>query len=306
VTLYSNDKFLESPDFLFHVQVYDVGPEQVIAPHSHEFIEFVYIREGTGEHEYQGEKYSVSQGDVFMIEPGETHAYRVERGQRLRVVNVLFGAELLASELRALSGVTSFVDFFYMEPFLRTNVRFQSKLTLASRQRLFLDDLLERLLAEYLGKESGYRFLIKTKLLELFIMLSRMYEKSRNKPLAALGDDGQIIEHICGYIRLHHARPMSLEQAAHMCGMSQSKFTSAFRKYAGKSFLEYRNEIRIGVAEQLLAETNEKVIRIAAEVGFEDLSHFNRLFKQLKGISPGQYRRKTDTRESGRSDAVQP
>ncbi|MDF2662966.1 MAG: AraC family transcriptional regulator, partial [Paenibacillus sp.] len=63
-----------------------------------------------------------------------------------------------------------------------------------------------------------------------------------------------------------------------------------FKQYNGKTFIEYRNEIRIRIAKELLAGTDGKILHIAQEVGFDDLSFFNKLFKQLEGISPGKYR----------------
>ncbi|MNW07977.1 HTH-type transcriptional regulator YesS [compost metagenome] len=76
-----------------------------------------------------------------------------------------------------------------------------------------------------------------------------------------------------------------------MCGMSQSAFTSRFKQYMGKTFIEFRNEIRIRIAKELMLSTNTNILQIAQEVGFDDLSFFNKLFKQMHGISPGKFRR---------------
>jgi AraC-like DNA-binding protein/mannose-6-phosphate isomerase-like protein (cupin superfamily) len=296
--LYRNDKFLESKDFLFHAAPYQIESNETIPPHTHEFVELAFISQGEGEHEYEGVLFPISQGDVFIIEPGKEHAYRVGENQQLKVVNVLFVPALLTGELEALSNVTSFIDFFYMEPFLRSDVSFQCKLTLNARQQFELRELMDRLIHEYKFKESGYRFLIKTILIEIFITLSRIYEKNKQKPLSSIASDKEMIERVCQFIELRHASPLTLEQVSLMAGMSQSKFTSLFRGVVGKTFLEYRNEMRIRFAKRLLETTDDKIIHVAKEIGFDDLSHFNRLFKQVVGVSPGKYRQKAGTEHS--------
>ncbi len=287
--VYYNDKFLESKEFMFHVASYEIKRMENVPAHSHEFVELAFIREGRGEHEYEGASYPVSQGDVFIIEPGKEHAYRVGE-ESMKVINVLFVPELLSAELAALSNVTSFIDFYYMEPFLRSDVSFQSKLTLNTKQQLELRELLSRLIIEFDGKESGYRFVIKSKLIEIFITLSRIYEKNKQKPLASIASDREIIERVCQFIENHHASPLSLESVSQMAGMSQSKFTSLFREVKGTTFLGFRNETRIRFAKYLLETSNNTTMHIAQEVGFDDLSHFNKLFKQEVGMSPGRYR----------------
>ncbi len=290
---YSNDAYLESDEFPFAIGRYRIGGGERILPHRHEFVELAYISQGEGLHEYEGEVYPIGAGDVFIIEQGKVHAYVVGEQQFLEVVNVLFVPSLLTKELSALSGVASFVDFYYMEPFLRTDVSFQAKLTLTPRQHMEMVELLERLYREFEHKESGYRFLIKTKLMEMFILLSRMYEAIRQRPLAAIHGDRATIDKLCDFLARHPARSLALEQVCRMAGMSQSKFTALFRSVTGLTYLEYRNGRRIELAKRLLSETEDRILQVGMEVGFEDISHFNRVFKQQTGMSPGQYRKRS-------------
>jgi hypothetical protein len=69
-------------------------------------------------------------GDVFVIEPNVNHAYEVDMNDHLLVCNILFLPSLLNNELKALSRVTSFVDFFFVEPFLRNRLNFSAHLKL--------------------------------------------------------------------------------------------------------------------------------------------------------------------------------
>lgn len=120
-----SDHYLESKSFLFHIEPYRLDCGTVISPHRHEFVELVIITQGAGLHEYEGNIFPINAGDVFIIEPGTDHAYRINHGEGMEVINLLFVPSLLEKELDLLSGVTSFIDFYYMEPFLRSDVSFR-------------------------------------------------------------------------------------------------------------------------------------------------------------------------------------
>jgi AraC family L-rhamnose operon regulatory protein RhaS len=125
----------------------------------------------------------------------------------------------------------------------------------------------------------------------MFVFLSRCYDQMLHKPMTALATEHKVIERVAEFIELHHANPLSLAQVSQMCGMSQSAFTSKFKQYMGRTFIEFRNEIRIRTAKELMLATNSNILQIAQEVGFDDLSFFNKLFKQMTGLSPRQFRK---------------
>lgn len=104
--------------------------------HSHEFTELVYVAEGAGEHIYNNQPYNISQGDVFIIDPDAEHGYSVQKDENLLVYNVLFLPNWLKNDFEALFQMSSFLDFFYVEPFLRNEARFQSHLRLTSVEQL--------------------------------------------------------------------------------------------------------------------------------------------------------------------------
>ncbi|MNN72853.1 HTH-type transcriptional activator Btr [compost metagenome] len=75
-----------------------------------------------------------------------------------------------------------------------------------------------------------------------------------------------------------------------MCGMSQTVFTGKFKQLTGRTFTEYRSELRIRASLRLLRESGAKIVDIAQDAGIGDVSHFNRLFKLHMGITPKEYR----------------
>jgi AraC-like DNA-binding protein/mannose-6-phosphate isomerase-like protein (cupin superfamily) len=288
--LYTNQEWLESSDFPFCTTIYPFQDQEYKEPHSHEFIELAYIAEGDGVHEYRGMSYPITSGDVLVIEPNIEHSYQSGKN-RLLVYNVLFQPSVLSEELGILFKVTSFIDFFFVEPFLRKYVNFQGHLTLAPQEHIEMLFRLDRLAREFQAKEIGYRIVIKTLLIEMFIFLSRCYERRIHKPMTTLDNEDEIIRHIREFIELHHARPLSLSQVCQLCGMSPSAFSAKFKQQVGKTFVEFRNQIRIKVAKDLLIKSEDKIVSVCQQVGFEDLSFFNKVFKKEVGVSPGEYRK---------------
>lgn len=287
-----NKQYFDNPEFPFYAGYYTIAPGGVIAEHSHEFTELAYIAEGSGEHSYNaGDFYPIKAGDVFIIEPDIVHAYRVSDDEKLTVCNLLFMPSLLKAELDTLSLVTPFVDFYYVEPFLRNNVHFVSRLSLRANQQLEIGSILDKLIAEQRSKPLGYQTMIKTGMIQLFISLSRFYQLME-QPIKKPRQDEQTMQTILAFMRRHYAQPLTLEQISHVCGMSASLFASKFKQYTGKTFIEYRNDIRLSIAEETILETADKIADIALQVGFDDLSFFNKLFKKKTGHTPGQLRKK--------------
>ena len=92
------------------------------------------------------------------------------------------------------------------------------------------------------------------------------------------------------FIREHHTEDLSLGQVAAAVHTSIFYFCKLFRKVTGTTFTEFVSRTRIEKAKNLLLNPNLRVSEIAYEVGFQSLTHFNRVFKKIVGESPTEYR----------------
>ncbi|CAG7614790.1 AraC family transcriptional regulator [Paenibacillus allorhizosphaerae] len=287
--LYTKSYYLESEEFPFSVLPFSNMPDRPSKPHTHDFIELVYVVNGCGEHVYKGRAYPISAGDIFVIPPFLEHDYRVTGSKPLDIYNVLFLPSLLTSELQTLSSVTPFVNFFYVEPFLRQNADFQSHMKLTPLEGQEVKRRLDRIATEFNQKALGYRISIKALLIELLVWLSRCYEERSVEPMFH-ASESKAIWQLCEYLDQHYDQQINLEQVCRMCGMSQTSFTAKFKQTVGKTFIEYRNEIRIHASLKWLRETDDKIIHVAERVGIQDLSYYNKLFKHYLGLTPREYR----------------
>ena len=94
------------------------------------------------------------------------------------------------------------------------------------------------------------------------------------------------------YIRAHQAEELRLGQVAKAVNTSTFYFCKMFKKVAGVNFTDYLSRVRIEKSKELLLNPNLRISEIAYEVGFQSLTHFNRVFKRILGQSPTDYRSK--------------
>lgn len=92
------------------------------------------------------------------------------------------------------------------------------------------------------------------------------------------------------YIREHTSEELSLGQVARAVNTSASYFCRLFKKATGINYSQYLSRVRLEKAKQLLVNRNLRVSEVAFQVGFQSLTHFNRVFKKLLGQSPTEYR----------------
>jgi AraC-like DNA-binding protein len=100
------------------------------------------------------------------------------------------------------------------------------------------------------------------------------------------------IGRVCQFIDENFHQPLRLLEVAKLCHMSEGAFSRFFRSHMGKTFPAFVNDLRIGRACRLLAETEMNMTEVALSCGFQNISNFNRRFLQLKKASPTEFRRR--------------
>jgi AraC-like DNA-binding protein len=100
-----------------------------------------------------------------------------------------------------------------------------------------------------------------------------------------------VVSDVLRYIFGNSGRPLRRAEAAALVGMSESAFSRYFTRAAGQSFSDTVRKLRLAQASQLLEHTDRSVAAIAHEVGYQNLSNFNRHFLAHYGCTPTSYRR---------------
>lgn len=91
------------------------------------------------------------------------------------------------------------------------------------------------------------------------------------------------------YIALNFDQDITLASVANEVHLSESYFSSQFKKFCGTSFTEYLNAVRIDESKRLLASGELNVTEVAARVGFASQSYFSKVFHRVASMSPRQF-----------------
>ena len=92
------------------------------------------------------------------------------------------------------------------------------------------------------------------------------------------------------FILEHRGEELSLATVAKAVNMSSYYFCKTFKKVTGLNFTDYLARVRIEKAKELLLNPNARVSEVVFDVGFQSITHFNRIFKRYVGKSPTEYR----------------
>lgn len=259
-------------------------------PHSHDFVELVYVEAGTAIHEFEGIGYEIGPGDVFIMNPGEVHTYRIAQGNSLDIINCLFTPALIDASLLQELKLVQELDFLYVLPFLDPQLRFRHRLHLDAAQAGKLLQVLEGMIEEQKGQSPGYESLIRMKLIEVLVLLSRYDQRQRTDSAVNWSEEQLRVRRLYGYLERHAYGEIQVDEIARLFHMSSRHLNRLLRKEYGHSVMEIVQHIRLERAKRLLRETDLTVLEISTMVGYESSSFFNRLFMRNMQCTPTAYR----------------
>ncbi len=173
--------------------------------------------------------------------------------------------------------------------------RLNPLLTLARRGLRYSGSTARRasLLLERIGRLQGLERLIRfLRVLDLlassveFEVLSSPEFSPDTNPMTL-----DTMQRVIGHIRGHLTENIQLPEIALLMNMSANSLSRFFIKNTGRSFTDYVTSLRIGRACRLLSESDLSVTDICYEVGYRNLSNFNRAFLRINGRTPSEYRK---------------
>lgn len=98
------------------------------------------------------------------------------------------------------------------------------------------------------------------------------------------------MQKVLAYLQTHYADDLNMAVVSNYFSLNYSYFSQAFQQYSGKSFTNYVRRLRLDKAKELLVHSDLKVYEISDQVGFENVKHFTRIFKETEGITALEYR----------------
>lgn len=103
--------------------------------------------------------------------------------------------------------------------------------------------------------------------------------------------DRELLGRILGFVKQNYQSAPSLREAALHVGMSENSFSRFFKTHTGRSFTAHINATKIWKAKELLSDTSIPITDICFEVGFQNISNFNRRFRAHVAMTPSAFRK---------------
>lgn len=257
-----------------------------IRPHFHYFMEMIYMVEGNGLMECDGDSYVMSAGDMILFLPRAVHAIYSADGRPMKYdvikfdVNRLYMENSYAPKIPVIlnsANKSSYASIFFKKEEIR---------------HIPVAEIFGECRRELEKKNYGYDVIVHNKICSLLMYLIRLWmDKGFDTDMStAYLEETNSIHTITAYIDAHVGESIRVEELAEMCGMSYSYFAKNFKQYYGRSCKEYIEFMQICKAEDMLLFTDFDLSYISQETGFSDSSHFIKSFRKWKGITPGKYR----------------
>ncbi|MBQ0101366.1 MAG: helix-turn-helix domain-containing protein [Firmicutes bacterium] len=245
----------------------------------HEAVEIKLFCEGTSTLLISDRLVKVKAGDIVLINPYETHA-TIDPGETDTGRYHIFMISL---------------DFFNTSELDLRNFFFKHR---KSFRTLITDGekisgLLKDAVTEYENKEEGFRTALKGDLLLAFTYLIREHISEVSHIIRE--DEMHIyavVEPALRRIRDGYADDLTVDELARLCCISKEYFCRVFRRFTGKSTMEYLRSYRLQIADIALKTTDRSISDIAISCGFRDPNYFSRVYRKTYGCPPKAGRRR--------------
>lgn len=252
--------------------------------HWHEEVEFSYVRQGRLRVTISGHQYVFREGEGFFLNTNILHTMESDDPE----AGVLWDSHMLHAML--LSGqYKSVFDTKYMAPILK-NKKLDLIAFLPSNpnQRAILE-----LLQQVAGVQgqSYAEFRTRSLFSEIWLLLMQAAEALERSAGLEKPVSQERIQIMLEFIHQHYAEKLTLDQIAASAIISKRECLRCFQSCIRKTPFAYLLDYRIQMAEKLLRTTGLTVTEIAVQTGFSNSAYFAKTFRELRGISPSQYRK---------------
>jgi AraC-type DNA-binding domain-containing proteins len=279
----------------FFIRKYSTMPGTDPKFHRHEYMQINYVCKGKGKHRINNSEFILVKGDIFVIPPYVPHCILPIEGNEMEVYEFEFVPGFINQSFETGENTASFLDFAYIEPFLVCENKVRPRLNLTGTIQSEIEEIIKEASLEYEAKKPGYTLLIKSLLLKLLVLVGREFtvQLESSESFSIFQRHREAILDALKYIKNHSNEDLNADDIALKCILSPSYFRYLFKNITSKTFTEYLNDTRIEKALEMLKTTDKRVLDISLETGFNNVSHFNKVFKSKTGLSPVEFRKTT-------------
>ncbi len=248
--------------------------------HQHEEIQISLVEKGEGTLIVGDTINYFSAGDILVIGSNIPHVYRNDAldDSPAFMISLFFTRISFGSSFFDLPEFNDVQKFF-----MASESGFKALSDKEHLRTLFLQLQNQNKLERFIGFVQILKILagVEKKVLSSFINKKRYTD-----------NEGKRMRDVFEYAINNFDQNISLEKIADIANMSKNAFCRYFKQRTNKTFFQFLIEIRIENACKFLLKNHELSIgEISTKCGFQNISNFNRKFKEIKGVTPSQYRR---------------
>ncbi len=264
-------------------------PEFVGILHKHEFIEIVYVISGSAVHETAGGSYTVSRGDVVIVNYDTPHAFHeVPSDETFTAYDLMFTPDFLDTSLIRAGDFNEMCSSFLFYSLFPEEESIGPDVHLAGSSYGIFGELFNKIYLEYTGRQKGYCELVRAYIIELIIKLFRKLESSARGKIPLRQKEA--VTAALTYLRESYHTHITLDELATHIFLSKDYLNRIFREATGLPVNAFLQKLRVEEACRLLSTTDRTVVDIATACGFSDSKSFYSTFKRIMHTTPGEYR----------------
>lgn len=259
--------------------------------HWHDELEAMLVTEGTAVVAVENERRILKQGEGCFINSGVLHGAWDADTSNCRFHSLVFHSRLVGGRLDSI--------FYrkYVNPVIENKALECVWMSPDNGWQGAALSAIETAWQACARETDGYEFAVRNALSELMLLVRRHLPEDSVHTGAKAVRDGERIKAMLRYIHEHYDREINMRRIADSVSISESECLRCFRSTIKTTPIQYVKQYRIQKAAQLLAATGEKVAEIGSQCGFQDMSYFTKTFRELKGCTPTEYRRKSHPEE---------
>lgn len=271
---------------LFPVACYHDNLSEADVPwHWHDELEILVVETGTARVAVSGTDHIVKQGEGFFVNSGVLHGVWSEGTEPCRLQSVVFHPRLVGGS------VDSILWQKYLEPLISDPCRPYVHFINVQEWEDTASRAIQEAWQACVSEEEGFEFDVRERLSKLIFLLVKNCPTAGKKPSEKALRAGERIKIMLQYIQEHYNEELSLAKIAGSAAVSENECLRCFRSMIGSTPIQYVKQVRIQKAAELLVSTDRKISGIGAECGFQEMSYFAKTFRELKGCTPGEFRK---------------
>ena len=247
--------------------------------HCHPEYEIVFISNGRGKRHIAGHVSHYFEGDLVLLGPNLPHlGFAQELKEEHVQVVVQMKEDFLSAEFFELSEMADIRQLF---------VRARSGLSFHGHTRWEVGQILQNMV----DLDKFWRMVELLRALQIMAVSQEVWPLNINHlSLEVKPQDHRRMQSVYDFVEKNFQRQLTLDEASKVISMTAPAFCRFFKKLNYKTFIEFLNEFRVAHACSLLSEEHLSIAAVSYESGFNNLSHFNKQFKIVTGVTPTQYR----------------